>query len=322
MARAHSLVWRFALCASIACCLQASAGAAGWSDDFNDKNITDGTPETWSTNPLGFFPGNYDASTGDLALSNPGNGEDNNQLVAWVNADNFTDVYIRGQGIILPGAAPEEVGGNLALLGRLDADSISAYVLYVDSGGNFGLQISLGGSLTDLIPNVDLEFNATSDIIIELDIVGNVLSGFAWQPGQPKPATPQLTVTDDTFPSGRAGIAYDEDDDNTTGVFRSAAAQDTPFVVIDVIPGDYDLDDDVDGNDFLVWQRDLGSTTNLNADGSNNGVVDAADLTIWKTQFPPSLPPPVASAVPEPTGLGLALATFLATIVARRRLAA
>ncbi len=53
------------------------------------------------------------------------------------------------------------------------------------------------------------------------------------------------------------------------------------------LPGDYDSDGDVDGNDFLVWQRTLGATGAAfsGADGSGNGVVDAADLTVWRDGF-------------------------------------
>ena len=50
------------------------AHAAAWSDNFNDGNITDGNPVTWNTNLLGVFPGIYDATSGDLALSRPGVG--------------------------------------------------------------------------------------------------------------------------------------------------------------------------------------------------------------------------------------------------------
>ncbi|MCC6492954.1 MAG: hypothetical protein IT424_08030 [Pirellulales bacterium] len=49
--------------------------------------------------------------------------------------------------------------------------------------------------------------------------------------------------------------------------------------------GDYDGDDDVDGADLLVWQRNFASTTMLAADGSVNGLIDAADLDLWGERF-------------------------------------
>jgi hypothetical protein len=245
------------------------AQAAAWSDDFNDMNISDGNPVTWNTNLLGAFPGVYDASSGDLAMSRFGEGN-NNQLVAWVDNMSFGDTYIRAQGTIVPGTLPEETGGNLALLGRLDSSNAFGYVLYVDDGGQLGLQISQGG-LTDIVPTVDLNINAATDIVIELNIIGNELRGFAWLPGESKPAEPQIVAFDNSFSSGKAGIAYDEDDDNTTGLFRFAAARDTPFV--DVVAGDFNTDGIVDAADYVFWRERLGNPFTQD------------DYNIWRANF-------------------------------------
>jgi hypothetical protein len=51
------------------------------------------------------------------------------------------------------------------------------------------------------------------------------------------------------------------------------------------LPSDTDFDADVDGADFLKWQRTFGSTTELLADGNGNGVVDSADLSVWSAGF-------------------------------------
>ncbi len=88
------------------------------------------------------------------------------------------------------------------------------------------------------------------------------------------------------------------------------------------LPGDYDNDADVDGNDFLLWQRTLGSTTSLAADGNGNGVVDAGDLTVWRTNFGAGGAASAASAaVPEPATAVLAccLAAVFAAVRPRRR---
>ncbi|HYO24911.1 MAG TPA: hypothetical protein VEQ85_08170 [Lacipirellulaceae bacterium] len=45
--------------------------------------------------------------------------------------------------------------------------------------------------------------------------------------------------------------------------------------------GDYDQDGDVDGNDFVRWQRLVG-TRNLTADGDGDGTVGAGDLAVWQ----------------------------------------
>ena len=78
-------------------------------------------------------------------------------------------------------------------------------------------------------------------------------------------------------------------------------------------PADFDFDGDVDGVDFLRWQRGLGKALPNPADGDTNNdrAVNAADLTIIRQQFgaPSAVPAiePIQSAVPEPSGTFLAL---------------
>ncbi|MBL9162806.1 MAG: PQQ-dependent sugar dehydrogenase [Planctomycetaceae bacterium] len=59
--------------------------------------------------------------------------------------------------------------------------------------------------------------------------------------------------------------------------------------------GDYDYDGDADGADFLKWQRTLGSTTDLTADGDRSRIVDVADLNAWKSAFSSPAAPAAAS---------------------------
>lgn len=88
--------------------------------------------------------------------------------------------------------------------------------------------------------------------------------------------------------------------------------------VTGLAPTDADFDDDldVDGADFLIWQRNLGSTTpNTPGDADGSGAVDAADLAIWQGKFGAA---PSPAAVPEPAG-GLIMLMAGAMIAARRR---
>jgi hypothetical protein len=70
---------------------------------------------------------------------------------------------------------------------------------------------------------------------------------------------------------------------------------------------DFDLDDDVDGADFRIWQQGVGKTGSnlrIQGDANSSGVVDGADLTILRSTFGP-LPSPIQS-VPEPCSAAIA----------------
>ncbi|HEX6962757.1 MAG TPA: PEP-CTERM sorting domain-containing protein, partial [Lacipirellula sp.] len=74
------------------------------------------------------------------------------------------------------------------------------------------------------------------------------------------------------------------------------------------VDGDFDGDQDVDGGDFLTWQRGLGSTHN------------AADLADWKANFGTGAGGSAAvAAVPEPTSVMLFTAAVGGLALLRRR---
>lgn len=80
--------------------------------------------------------------------------------------------------------------------------------------------------------------------------------------------------------------------------------------------GDYDVDFDVDGADFLIWQRQYGSiaaSSFFGADGNGDGIVNAADYTVWRDNYG-HVGTQALAAVPEPASAGLAflgVASFL-----------
>lgn len=295
--------------------------AVGWYDDFNDGSITDNNPVPWITDLGGFFPGDYNASSGDLVLTPIVDLGNDNQMSGFVPT-NFTDTYVRTQGTVLPDPNdPSLDGGNLVVLARVNPNTLSGYLLYFDVGGNLNIQILDQGITFDIGTTYDAPFNASSEVVIELDVIGNQLNGYAWLADDPagKPAEPQVTALatdfDPIFTAGWAGIAYAEDEDNTVGVFRYAAAQDTPFIDANPSNGDFDGDGDVDGADFLTWQRGLGLTGQPDAttgDADDDGDVDAADLALWKSHFGGTPAVAAVGAVPEPASLALLAAGGLA----------
>jgi hypothetical protein len=68
---------------------------------------------------------------------------------------------------------------------------------------------------------------------------------------------------------------------------------------------DFDDDNDVDGMDFLAWQRGNGTTTGATSaqgDADDNQMVNGADLTVWRTQFGITGTAGAVWLVPEPAG--------------------
>jgi hypothetical protein len=86
---------------------------------------------------------------------------------------------------------------------------------------------------------------------------------------------------------------------------------------------DFNEDGNVDGRDFLTWQRNMGTTstatTFAKGDANFNGTINSADLTVFNGQFGA-----VAAAtssigiVPEPAAATLAAAALLITAAAAR----
>jgi peptidyl-prolyl cis-trans isomerase A (cyclophilin A) len=92
--------------------------------------------------------------------------------------------------------------------------------------------------------------------------------------------------------------------------------------VLNIPGGDYNRDGVVNAADLAVWKADFGSTTKVDADGNGNGRVDGQDFLAWQRTLGQNLGPPIAAAVhgvPEPSGLALvALGSMCAAL--RRRI--
>jgi len=82
---------------------------------------------------------------------------------------------------------------------------------------------------------------------------------------------------------------------------------------------DFNEDTDIDGSDFLIWQRGFNAAGVLaQGDADDSGFVDAADLAIWEAQY--GVPPlnAAASSVPEPGAITLLLLGWITAIITRR----
>jgi cytochrome c peroxidase len=87
------------------------------------------------------------------------------------------------------------------------------------------------------------------------------------------------------------------------------------------LPGDYNGDGVVDAADYTVWRDTLGQTgVGLPADGNNDGAITVADFQIWRTSFGVTSGVATSTIVPEPA-TGGAMGTLAAMLLAmwRRR---
>ena len=86
---------------------------------------------------------------------------------------------------------------------------------------------------------------------------------------------------------------------------------------------DFDQDGDIDGADFLAWQRGFGNgTTFAEGDANGDGAVDAEDLSIWHSQFSSSALAAQQgfSVVPEPSACCILALGSLLFVSMRTRL--
>lgn len=63
--------------------------------------------------------------------------------------------------------------------------------------------------------------------------------------------------------------------------FRQLSAETRVTLAIGVV-GDYDHSGTVNGSDYNVWRSTYGTTTQLDADGNGDGVVDTIDYLVWR----------------------------------------
>jgi hypothetical protein len=111
-------------------------------------------------------------------------------------------------------------------------------------------------------------------------------------------------------------LPVDQPDNRDLALFLQAFAR----TAVMPLAGDYNRDGSVDAADYVSWRETLGSfvTNFAGADGSGNGIVDDADLSVWRSNFAASTAdiPAGPLTVPEPASLWLALLSFFAVISA------
>lgn len=86
------------------------------------------------------------------------------------------------------------------------------------------------------------------------------------------------------------------------------------YVTDDELEGDYNGNGVVDAADYTIWRNTLNSTTDLRADGNNNEMIDDGDYQVWKSNFGASGSGSAGSelaSVPEPASWALVLISLV-----------
>jgi len=103
-------------------------------------------------------------------------------------------------------------------------------------------------------------------------------------------SSPSAVAVGDFNGDGRPDVATANAGSNTVSVLLNDGSWSNAMA-----PGDGDGDQDVDGADFLLWQRTLGGAvipSGSGADWNTSGQIDAADLGFWKANFGDAPAPP------------------------------
>jgi hypothetical protein len=234
------------------------------------------------------------------------------------------------------GALTINNGGSLKLL---NGAYVSTLVLQAGTSelviGSSAGKATVGGFLPSAVSSLKIELGGltpgtqfdqlavTGDATLAGFLNVSLLAGFTLDKGESFKILDIAGMRTGTF----AGLAEGAKVATLGGkdVFITYAAGDGNDVALFTkgFAADFDNDLDVDGADFLIWQRFEGKASgavNSQGDADGDHDVDAADLALWKAQFG-SVSPPV-QAVPEPLAACLllpAVVSFLRQCAPRKR---
>ncbi len=173
--------------------------------------------------------------------------------------------------------------------------------------GNTSFTLASGGAGTttftslgnNLLDSINTAFSGPNDQIDPAPMIGTLTSN-----GGPTPTHALLTGSP-AINMGSNALALDADDNPLLTDQRGTGFDRIKFGMVDIgafesqtlaSSADFDTDGDVDGSDFLAWQRGFGTASPTFADGDADfdADVDGDDLVVWSNQF--GQPAPVAAA--------------------------
>lgn len=204
-------------------------------------------------------------------------------LVRRVGLTNSTAVFLGA----FTGSGGSTGGGDMFFEGDLRPGNSPASVTF-DNNIGFGdgatTLIELGG--TTLGSQYD-HVNVMGDLVLDGDLNLALIGGF----------TPSIGDSFNILDWGSLSGTFDAINlPALSGMNWITSQLYTTGTLLVALPGDFDADGDVDGRDFLIWQR-----------GGSPDPLSAGDLNDWKANYGLGALSAASTAVPEPGGLLLAL---------------
>ena len=351
----RKFAWRSVLHAVSAFCIcVAGASAATVVDDFADENDTANPIWTHLDGAVGSTGQTWDASGGAYRLQAPSNSP-HPELAGYGFVGSrvdplYTDVRVTADFVQFQTGSLAGWFGVAARLNGNNAGPVSGtgvalqgysyqYEANARSGqGEMVLNVLHGGGFKD-IGSQPVSLDSSKDYRFVLEIVGNTLHGQVFELNgsggvvglvaekirdldtspvgdinhDANLATPEIPFV--PFANGYSGTfgvghVFLSDIDYTIDNFKSES--------LVSVPGDFDSDGDVDGNDLAIWKGAFGSTNAGDADDDND--TDGADFLIWQRQYTGTLTiAPTVAAVPEPATLAIVVPGLIAALQAARR---
>jgi len=223
-------------------------------DDFSDLNLSDDMPVTWNPGPN---TRQFASSEGLVIVSNTPPGGDvagsfashwggmpTESHLAGLPTATFDDVSIRTQVRILTGDSGAGDVGGIGVSARSIVGGGLFYGAGISSDGFLSINLTtsppIGPYNIDVLASTTTTLDVFStDIHLQFDLFGDILSLTAWADGTPQPAIPQLTVVDTTLTeSGFLGAGFTvESNLRTRGAFRFFEAVPEPSTALLLMTG-------------------------------------------------------------------------------------
>jgi hypothetical protein len=172
------------------------------------------------------------------------------------------------------------------------------------------------------LPSNTLVLNSTTTYFAAavIDYANDFVTAYLYDGAEWKSQAVQVAFTNDVGP-GNLGLSIGRRSDGQrpyngsmddvhifTNVLTEAELQDMAGYVPPGADGDFDDDGDVDGRDFLVWQR-----------GESPSSLSAEDLAAWADAYGAAPGLAAVTAVPEPTSIAMAIAALSMLLAFDRR---